>query len=438
MKRTIRTSTLEYVDKPVLPLLENDDVEIIVDDYTKLEIESKDEKLKDFLKTKDIDLYEIPNKDGKIDKLKIKVGQYVGSAEFSNFVIQVSPKFSNIESLGQLIDYAYEFKDDDFPDNTIKFKEGQNQPFEYIVQSFVYSTQKLVKRGFYRSYVVIEEDIPYLKGKLLLKQQILNDLKFNLRFSCEHDEFTANNLENQIVLYTLKFCYRNTRIGNRKIQIQRLIHQMDYDVNVPTYLSVDEFNKISYTRLNQYYEKVHQLCKLLLVHSGVLNLKEQKTEFIFPFFVEMWDVFQCFISILFKEFYQLYSESDPKTSTYAWKIDGIKHTIKPDIITYLDKKSKVVHSILDVKYMKEIETGSKEQYQIAFYLNDYKKRIAYAILPEDKKSKPVDHIALNQDLEIRVRHIPIDDVLTRIYGKKRKEDKDWIEDLLLSKFPLLV
>ena len=45
MKRTIRTSTLEYVDKPVLPLLENDDVEIIVDDYTKLEIESKDEKL---------------------------------------------------------------------------------------------------------------------------------------------------------------------------------------------------------------------------------------------------------------------------------------------------------------------------------------------------------------------------------------------------------
>ena len=88
--------------------------------------------------------------------------------------------------------------------------------------------------------------------------------------------------------------------------------------------------------------------------------------------------------------------------------------------------------------MKEIITGSKEQYQIAFYLNDYKKRIAYAILPEDKKSKPVDHIALNQDLEIRVRHIPIDDVLTRIYGKKRKEDKDWIEDLLLSKFPLLV
>ena len=87
MTRTIRTSTLEYVDKPVLPLLENDDVEIIVDDYTKLEIESKDEKLKDFLKTKDIDLYEIPNKDGKIDKLKIKVGQYVGSAEFSNFVI---------------------------------------------------------------------------------------------------------------------------------------------------------------------------------------------------------------------------------------------------------------------------------------------------------------------------------------------------------------
>ena len=152
----------------------------------------------------------------------------------------------------------------------------------------------------------------------------------------------------------------------------------------------------------------------------------------------MWDVFQCFISILFKKFYKLYSESDPKTSTYAWKIDGIRHTIKPDIITYLDKKSKVVHSILDVKYMKEIKTGSKEQYQIAFYLNDYKKRIAYAILPEDKKSKPVDHIALNQDLEIRVRHISIDDVLTRIYGKKRKEDKDWIEDLLLSKFPLLV
>ena len=50
---------------------------------------------------------------------------------------------------------------------------------------------------------VYDMDVAAIRNLSDLSGQLLNDARFNLQFSCEHDEFTANILENQILLFTL-------------------------------------------------------------------------------------------------------------------------------------------------------------------------------------------------------------------------------------------
>ena len=75
---------------------------------------------------------------------------------------------------------------------------------------------------------------------------------------------------------------------------------------------------------------------------------------------------------------------------------------------------------MDAKYKDDEDDilAESDMYQIAFYLNDYKKKIAYAVLPEHEKSRNDYEIeATNQGLEIRVRHINVEDTLEGIFDK---------------------
>ena len=83
-----------------------------------------------------------------------------------------------------------------------------------------------------------------------------------------------------------------------------------------------------------------------------------------------------------------------------------------------------------------LRLAESDRYQIAFYLNDYKKKIAYAVLPKHEKSQPDYTItAINQGLEIRVRHIDVEETLEWIFNKKI-DDKVKVSEMLKEKFPL--
>ena len=88
-------------------------------------------------------------------------------------------------------------------------------------------------------------------------------MKFNMKFNCEYDEFTANNLENQIILHTLQKCQMLTRQPDTKKRARRLIHHIDKEVE-DKHIFKDDFKRISYNRLNKHYQDPHESCKLIL------------------------------------------------------------------------------------------------------------------------------------------------------------------------------
>ena len=419
--RTVEEKT--DTGKPILELKEHDDFHWMGNEFTILPKEDKlVERLEEEFSIRII---------SKRDRIRISAKDDVGVIEFENFVLRVKPKFVKFKNFGKLIDFANDIEYEQF-DDEIRFQSDIDSGIEWVIRSFLATTQKLIRGGLYGSYEEQHEDVSFLRGKLLMKQQILNDLKFNMKFHCEFDEFTSNNLENQIIRYTLEQCRFLTKFPRKKKLIQRLIHQIDSQVEYKT-ITIEDFREIAYTRLNARYAKPHLLAKLIIKNMGLQNLNYQRTKFIIPFFVRMYDVWELFVTNLFENYYDNRVRVKPQDYQQAWFKDGSpKKGIQPDIVIY-NKDGKVL-SMIDAKYMHELK--EKEMYQIAFYINHLKCSTGYAILPYERNR---DHelSVKKQNISIKVRHIPIDEYLNILYAKKpSKEIKEEISSKLKKIVPI--
>lgn len=405
--------------KTISPTYEKSE-EIQVDINLKnLKLNDEDQELKNYLKQKNI-LKVTELKQG----IQITSTSNIGIAQFSEFSVMVMPKLlMKSDNLPKLIEYAYELDDVIIPQSEIKFESTKDLLVEIILASFIKKTQQLYRQGLAKSYVTHQDNIPYLRGKLLLQQQFVNNMHKKLQFACEFDELEYNNLENQIVLFTLEHSYFITKNNSIKKEIRKLIHQFTAFVE-KTPISMADFNKINYTRLNQQYEKVHQLCKLILSATGISDFYKQKTSFVNSFFIDMNIVFESFIARLFHEYYPLSSKA--QKGKKAWETDNGKTSqIRTDILIYQNNE---VKSIIDTKYKKNISEADK--FQIGFYIHEYYKKEGYVILPKHKDSQDYSLRSIEQGITINVKHIDIDEMISQIYSEDREQIRKQLENLV--------
>ena len=298
---------------------------------------------------------------------------------------------------------------------------------EIIISSFLNQCRNLVRQGLYKSYVLHQDrSMPALRGKLLLVQQLQNDARLNAKFACEYDELEYDNLENQILLYCLHRCSGWTIIDSKRNEINRLIQQISPFVNDRINITVDHFKKINYTRLNQYYEKIHQLCKIIVQNIGISDFYEQKTSFVNSFFVDMNRVFEEFFFKFVKEYYPLPSEQQVPEISWISTL-GQTFTNKPDILIY-DETRKKIEYIIDTKYKSEITQDDIRQ--LLDYMGHQGKNEGYTILPRTENSKSDEHIAKNRDYTLKVRYIDIDKAIDLLYMKDSKVRKAEILKML--------
>ena len=409
--------------KPILNLIEYENIHLIADDQIIL---NDEEKICKQLKKSKIQILQLR------DGIEISVKGFIGVIEFKNFILHVGPKFTKLKNLEQMLDFAYELNLNKF-DDEIRFNSEMGQPLEFVISLFVQTCSKLIRQGLHRSYESYNKDILFLKGKLLLQNQIQNDLKFNMNFNCKYDEFTSNNLENQIILYTLKKCKNLTKFPKQKIHIKQLIHQIDSQIAAKN-ITLHDFRKIQYTRLNNKYKKPHDLAKLIIQNIGIQDLRHQKTSSIESFFMNMSKLFEQFLKNLFKKYYPDFFTVKSQKRLSAWCKDGdLKGMdIRPDILLY---KGNNISSIIDAKYMDDIDISAR--YQIAFYLNFLNKSIGYAILPYEKYND-YKLTVIDKNITINVKHINIDEILNIIYSKEKskKEIYKEIQNRLLELVPI--
>lgn len=226
---------------------------------------------------------------------------------------------------------------------------------EVFVRRFLNSLNVLARAGLARRYVPVEENLPYLRGRLLFREQIRENLVDQARFYVAHGELSVNRPANRLIhsaLARLKPLVRNTE--NRRLL--KLLSQLMEVAEVPQAANPNaDWQRHQVDRSMPHYGPVMQWVSLFLFGQGLTTFsgRHRNLSLLFP----MEEVFEDFVTHSFRQHlsdYRVTSQSPKKPLAKFEDQDAFE--MRPDISLWRGAR---VAYILDAKW-KEIDALSED------------------------------------------------------------------------------
>ena len=217
---------------------------------------------------------------------------------------------------------------------------------EVFVRRFLDSLNVLTRAGLARRYVPVEENLPYLRGRLLFREQIRENLVNQARFYVSHGELSVNRPANRLIhsaLARLRPLVRNTE--NRRLlgSLRQLMEVADVPQAANSHA---DWQRHQVDRSMPHYGPVMQWVGLFLFGQGLTTFsgRHRNLSLLFP----MEEVFEDFVTHSFRRFQSNYRATAQKPQKPLARIDGRDaFMMKPDIS--LQKGNRVAF-ILDAKW----------------------------------------------------------------------------------------
>ncbi|HHV15788.1 MAG TPA: hypothetical protein GXX58_04345 [Gelria sp.] len=276
-----------------------------------------------------------------------------------------------INLLLRLLSYSGFLNIKEIPD-PISVETYQNDLLEIFISIFINQFNKLFNREIHRSYQPYEENMQFIKGRILFSQTIKeNAFRKHLHY-VGYEEFTINNPLNRIIKTTMLRLISQTQVArNKKALKLALIHLEEVE---PINLYPGIFKEVKFNRLNQNYRPLFNMAKMFYYNHQ--PGQTEGDEFTFTFLVPLNHLFEHYIYKLLDNseisgpgFYQV---NHHKPQKYLASRNG-KGTFKlePDITLIKDKS---VNAILDAKYKNPMK-GS----DVSVLQSDIYQMLAYAV-----------------------------------------------------------
>ena len=165
--------------------------------------------------------------------------------------------------------------------------------FEILTQLFAKNLRAEWQRGAHRSYQVVEAELPILKGKWRIAEQLRRPQSQHL-FSVAFDEFTADNPLNRVLRFVTERLWHLTRDATNRRLLGELRQWMEDDVPLPPNVTSAEASAVTLTRQTARFKPLLTLARLFL-DGGALQLAAgEATTFAFVF--DMNALFEHFIA----------------------------------------------------------------------------------------------------------------------------------------------
>ena len=374
--------------------ISNSQFKLLRDFVLKASDDSKKECAPDFFKL-------IP----KNGKEAIKVQNYVGVVELSDgFRIEILPKIDLSDDdkecdktrniflkMLQCMD-ENQFKVSDFANlNTSKMPL-----FEIFIQMFLNDVQKLTRMGLKSGYVHIEENSKTFKGKLLVSQNIRENLVHQERFYVEYDEFQLNRPENRLVKSTLLYLNKKSNSDSNLAEIRRQLmffEQVDASVNYEA-----DFSKVIKNRNTTEYENLMAWARVFLQNKSFSTFSGNTSvkSILFP----MEKVFEAYVAKMLRkavikkttdDYWSEWNVHSQYGARYLFESPSNKFRMRPDIVM---KKKDDVNIILDTKWKRLVNDYSlnygisqQDMYQMFAYGHKYDCSNIWLIYPQNKDVK---------------------------------------------------
>lgn len=339
---------------------------------------------KDFTGQSDIEEFLKPIKNG------VQVNNYVGVLQTkSGLTIEILPKIAGrteeatdtrVRQLFlEMLKAVRSINGKTFRLTNLNAKK--NNLLEVFISKFLNESDMIIKRGLKSSYVTVQSNEKFLKGKLLMTQQLRRNIVNQSYFFNEYDEFMTNSAENQLIKTTLEYLLKNSRDNNNlRIIREQLVYFEFVDLtNSPE----QTFQKVSIGRNYTYYEQTLNWCRIFLSRKSFTSFKGSSLAFAVLFPME--EIFEAYIAYMMKK-----SIPDANVSAQDKKYSLFDRTnetkagyrLRPDLVVRFEDNRT---TIADTKWKVLDSTGPSQTdlYQMYAYYTRYR-----------HKSENVDKVVL--------------------------------------------
>lgn len=133
---------------------------------------------------------------------------------------------------------------------------------EWVARQFLQGVDHLVRRGLRFDYHPVQEELRYLRGRLLVARQVRQPAGRAHFFQVEHDVFDADRAENRLIRSALEVVRKHTREPRN----WRLAHELAHHLHeIPASSNVaEDFQRWRDDRLMAHYAPVRGWCSLIL------------------------------------------------------------------------------------------------------------------------------------------------------------------------------
>ena len=253
---------------------------------------------------------------------------------------------------------------------------------EVFAHLFLQNLSHLARYGLARRYVRVEDNLPFLRGRLLFQQQVRENLTNRARFYVAHDEFNPNRPANRLIRSSLDRLERTVRNEENR----RLLRELtDAFADVPPARDAEsDWRRHSVDRTMQHYRPVMAWVRLFLFGHGLATFHgtHENQSLLFP----MEEIYEDFVTQCFRRYQDVYRVRAQGPQKKLTRDPGA-FTMKPDIT--LQKSGKTAF-ILDTKWKRlkpEAEDGKKrgivqaDMYQLYAYGKRYGCRTVALVYP---------------------------------------------------------
>jgi 5-methylcytosine-specific restriction enzyme subunit McrC len=299
--------------------------------------------------------------------------------------------------------------------------------FDLFSSVLLRGVNRLVRRGLDRGYTETQEDLPAVRGRIVLSETIRRNLLMFGRANCRFDDLSYDVLHNRIIKATLARLLNidelDSRLRHELFQSRRLFANVS-DVSLSSAL----FRRVQLSRNNANYDLLIKICEL--IHWALLPHEQGAgTKFSDPLKDErlMASVFEVFVRNFYKVEQRAFSV---KSETIQWDAAALTSESAqylPAMRTDVTLRSNERTIVIDTKYYPEALTENFGQkkirsdhlYQLYAYLKNIKSPVGLpeGILLYPTTSEPLDLAFIVSGHKIRVVTLQLDQPWQKIHAE---------------------
>lgn len=354
----------------------------------------------------------------------VKFAHYCGVITLGDLTLEILPKIygketeygASREALIQMLYRARQLKPQ--PGGMAEISLQKHHLLDIFIRFFCELLHTELMQGMIREYVTQQENLPVLRGRLRIEQQMKHNLAHRERLFCQYDELSADNGHNRILKYVLSVLLRIAAGDQARKQVTELL--MRFDAITDKRAVVADLDRLVFDRATTRYKPIFEQCRWFLqsLHPDVVAGGTPSLALLF----DMNRLFEAYVASVLRKAvwshgFQLREQGPQKYLVRREADDARLFMMKPDIAILGNKG---VVAIADAKWKileesdRKMGISQSDLYQMASYASRYGVKRLALVYPQQQGLMNPKELKI-QGVNAYLTIIPLD-VADRVNG----------------------